>query len=205
MKNTVAKIGSINEIAQLTDLTTEELRLELTREIRDFATRLIRVAAIWVELERRGEDLSDLRSGLNVYLPAIAAGTVLADTVVRFSGKPQLLKAIAQLTPIHQQTLLDGGTVPLVINEQGKYSHRMLPAHALSSSQIRQVFGERAIRTEAEQIAILSRPVITWKPGKIVSRGKVHVDRGAGTVRIGRSIAAANDVIAALRACGMIT
>lgn len=188
----------------LAELSTPELRAELTREISDFATRLVRLAAVWVELERRGEDLSDLRSGLNVYLPAIAAGTVLADTVVRFSGRPILLKAIAQLTPEHQQTLLDGGSVPLVVSEQGKYSYRMIPVHALSSSQIRQVFGERAIRTESEQIAILSRPVATWKPGKIANRGKVHADRSAGTVRIGRSIAAADDVIAALRACGMI-
>ena len=204
MTNIVSKAPTPDNWLDLSVLTISELRTELTREIGDFAQRLIRLAAVWIELEKRGEDLSDLRSGLNVYLPAIAAGTVLADTVVRFSGRPQLLKAIAQLTPTHQQELLDKGTVPLVISEHGKYSHRMLPVHALSSPQIRQVFGERTIRTEGEQIAILSRPVVTWKPGKIASRGNVHVDRSAGTVRIGRSIAAADDIIAALRACGMI-
>jgi hypothetical protein len=189
----------------LSTLSTEKLRELLHQGIGEFANRLMNVAKVWIELERRGEDLSDLRVGLNKYLPAIAAGTVLAETVARFSCRPTILKAISQLTPSQQQQLIDIGTVRIVIKQGDNFTHRMLPLTALTVTQIRQVFGDRIIRNEVEQLAILESPKSNWTPKLSAKYGKVHADRGTGMVRIGRSMATAEDVIAALRGCGMIS
>ena len=75
----------------------------------------------------------------------------------------------------------------------------MLPAHALTAAQVRQVFGDRSIRTEAEQIAILTgRTSAPVKPGRTPKRGKVRADREGRAIRIGRSSAPVADVVAAL-------
>ena len=93
------------DLERLRTISTEQLRAELAQALGLTARHLLYLAAVWRELERRGEDLSDLRSGIGVYLPAIAAGSVLPETVVRFAGKPTLLRAVAALTPDEQRRL----------------------------------------------------------------------------------------------------
>lgn len=163
------------ELDRIKGLPTEALRAELADALGGTARSLLQLATIWRELEARGEDLSDLRSGIGVYLPAIAAGTVLPETVVKYSGQPTLLRAVSALTPDEQRAMLAGGTVPLVVRSEDGYTHRMLPAHALTATQVRQVFGERSIRTEAEQIALL-----TGAPAR-ARRRRVGPRSGAGS------------------------
>src|SRR5688572_22830452 len=69
------------------------------------AKNLLRLAALWVEKQDRGHDLSGLRVGIAAYLPAIAAGTVLAESVVKFAGHPGLLRKVASLTPAEQKRI----------------------------------------------------------------------------------------------------
>jgi hypothetical protein len=200
MTKTPVKPDSLaTELSRIKNLTTEELRAELAQSLGLTARHLLHLAAVWKELENRGEDLSDLRSGIGAYLPAIAAGTVLPETVVRYAGQPTLLRAVAALTPHEQHRLAEGGTVPLVVASGSGYTPRMLPAHALTAPQVRQVFGDRSIRNEAEQIALLTavvdRPA---KPGKSPKRGRVRADRDKRLIRIGRSVAPVGDVVAAL-------
>lgn len=186
------------------ELDTPALRAELAQAIGHTARHLTYLAAVWKELESRGENLSDLRTGIGTYLPLIASGAVLPETVIAFAGQSTLLRAVAALPIEDQRRIANGEPVPVVVKQDGKFSHRMLPASALPASLVRQVFGERKLRTETEQIALLSTTPPAWKPNRPVQRGKVVVDRTAGTVRIGRSTAAAADVIEALRAAGMI-
>src|SRR5882724_9369466 len=67
----------------LRDMDNDTLRRELSRALTVSAEHLIYLAQVWRELERRGEDLSDLRSGLGAYLPLIASGRLAAEAVVR--------------------------------------------------------------------------------------------------------------------------
>lgn len=152
----------------------------------------------------RGVDLSELRSGLIAYFPAIAAGAVAPEAVLRFAGNPNLLRAVSELSPDEQTKLAGGEPLTVVVRHGGSLTHRKLPAHALSAAQIRQVFGNRCIRTETEQIARLESPVVEGAPRKPVTMGSVVVDRSAGTVRIGRVIAPVQEVIDALRAAGLV-
>ncbi len=196
------------EQLEVSKLSTEQLKAELARELGSFANHLIRLAAVWVELERRGEDLTQLRGGIGVYLPAIAAGTVLPETVVRFSGQTTLLRAIAALTPTEQQRILDDGKVLVAERKNGHHETRMLlPVAALSTAQIRLVFAERSIRNETEQVAILYSPPPQWKPVKKSGRiraGRITVDRTTEQVLIGKSAASIEEMLMALRDAGII-
>lgn len=194
------------ELPQLTELDTPTLRAELTDALsQDFARRLIRIAAIWAELERRGEDLSSLRTGIGTYLPAIAAGTVTPEAVVAFAGRESVLRKIATLPPDEQRRLAAGGTVLLVVGSESGYTHRMVPLAALPARSVNQVFGERCIRSESAQIAMLSAPPAAMKRSGRVKRGNVVVDRKAAIVKVGSATATIEDVLAALRAAGAIT
>lgn len=149
-----ARIGS--DIDHIGNMDTPMLREELSRALDLTARHLLYLAAVWAELERRGEDLSALRSGLVVYLPLIAAKTVMPEVVVRFAGNQTLLRAVSMLPPEKQAKIAAGEPV-LVVERQGdKFAQRMLPVHTLTWHQAKQVFADRCIRTETEQIAYLN-------------------------------------------------
>lgn len=187
------------DLARLKALDAPALRAELTSALGLTSRHLLYLAAVWSELESRGEDLSDLRSGIGVYLPLIATGQVLPDIVVRFAGQSALLRAVAALPLPEQRRLADGNPVPLVVRQGDGYTHRMLPAYALTAAQSRQVFGDRTIRTEAEQIALLTdRPTGPTKPGRSPKRGKFRADRERGVILLGRKPLHPGDLIAAL-------
>lgn len=98
-------------LARLRDLDTSALRAELAHALKLTANHLLYLAAVWSELERRGEDLSNLRVGFAGWLPAIAAGTVAPEVVVAFAGQPRKLRAIAKL-PVAEQEKIARGELP---------------------------------------------------------------------------------------------
>lgn len=181
-------------------LDTPALRAELAAALGHTARHLLYLAAVWQELERRGEDLSDLRGGIGHYLPLIAAGVVIPETVVRFAGQPTVLRAVAGLPPAEQRRLVvTGEPVPLVVRQGDAYTHRLLPVHALSAAQARQVFGDRCVRTETEQVALLTGPAAgPEKPGRPPKRGRLRADPERGVVRVGQSPIPVGDLVAAL-------
>lgn len=73
-------------------LTTEELRSELGRAIGLTVQSIVRVATIWAELERRGEDLSDIRFTLKAFLPLVARGQLAPEAVVEMAGQQRKLE-----------------------------------------------------------------------------------------------------------------
>lgn len=186
------------ELDRIRSLDTPTLRAELAASLGVTARHLVHLAAVWAELERRGEDLSDLRTGIGVYLPAIAAGTVAPEAVVAFAGQPTLLRAVTSLPPDEQKRLASGGTVPVVVRQGDAYTHRMLPASALTAGLARQVFGERSVRSEAEQIAVLTTAAPRAKADRPPKRGKLRADRGKGVLLLGRRQLAVADAVAAL-------
>ena len=74
MSEIVSKVNVMSAAYEkLVAMPTPDLREELARALTITADSLMYLAAVWKELEQRGEDLSDLRTGLGVYVPLIAA------------------------------------------------------------------------------------------------------------------------------------
>jgi hypothetical protein len=121
---------TVDDARDLTQISTEDLRRELSAALTITADAVARMARIWRELERRGEDLSALRSGIGMYLSAVAAGRLLAEAVVRLAGNRYALKAIASLTLDEQRRLLEVGTIQ-VVRSDGEVVD--VPIHRLSS------------------------------------------------------------------------
>lgn len=134
-------------------VATDVLKRRLADQMELSARHLVEMAAIWTELERRGVDLSALRTGLTDYLPRIAAGDLDARAVVQFAGNRQLLRYLATLPVDRQQALIDQGEVEIVLPQSGEHSRRKL-AH-LSGSEVTQVFGHGLVRTPRQQAQLL--------------------------------------------------
>lgn len=137
---------------RILSMDTQELRAELARALTITSETLQYLAAIWRELERRGEDLSDLRSGIGGYLPMIASGHVAAEAVVAFAGRRGALKAVSTLPLSRQLALASGERVAIVERDpQGKLVEKEIPVSALSTAQVARVFDEGRIRLPVEQ------------------------------------------------------
>jgi len=172
-------------------MDTPALRSELARALEITADRLAYLAAIWKELEARGEDLSHLRSGMAVYLPMIASNHLAAEAVVRFAGSKTMLRAVAQLPLDEQRRLAQGGKVSVHLDG----ADREVEADGMTTRMIKAAFADGRIRSLDEQRSIAA-PVksATTK----LKRGEV---RGvAGGIQVGRTRVSTGDVLTALRA-----
>ena len=138
----------------LTGLSTEHLREELANAIGLTAAVLSRLAAIWTELERRGEDLSSLRGGLFAYLPLIADGRLDPRVVVRGAGQAMLMQSMAMVPVETQADILDNGALLVDFKEDGSVVETRKPIEDLSAVEIRQLFVGGTIRTPAEQARV---------------------------------------------------
>jgi hypothetical protein len=141
--------------AELDLKSVAELKAELAALVGLGARALLLAAQRWASLERKGVDLSDLRGGLFPYLPLIGCGAVLPELVVRFAGNLSLLHTLSAYPVEVQRRLADGEPIPVAVREAGRVTFAMLPAHALSSEQRRVALGEKGLRTEGEQRAII--------------------------------------------------
>ena len=191
---------AIPSAPELNNLSTQTLRTELAASISMTARHLQRLAAIWQELERRGEDLSDLRVGLAEYLPRIAAGQLDAQAVVQFAGQRLLLQKIASLPIAEQNRLALGGTVKMLApTETGQLTEVERPARALTTTQASMVFDNGRIRTLDEQRGIVeTRRMKGRGPAKPVEKGKLRYDPSIGAFRIGRHTLPTEALIGAL-------
>jgi hypothetical protein len=159
----------------LTQAATDALKRRLAEQMELSARHLVEMAAIWTELERRGEDLSALRTGLTDYLPRIAAGELDAHAVVQFAGHRQLLRYLSTLPIERQRHLLEVGEVDLVLAESGETTRRKL-AH-LSGREVTQVFGHGLVRSPADQARLMTAKTAT-------QRAQARRSKKAASVRI---------------------
>lgn len=190
------------DVKALAAKTTDELWEELAEGVRIRAEHLRYLAALWSELDSRGEDMSRLRGGACSYLPLIASGAVLPDVVERYLGKPAC-RAIASLPIAKQQELIaDDAAVPLAVYQDSTWTHRRIPVNSLTKSQVELVFDNGAIRSQSEQVAMLTVTRPLQPKRKAATVGRVTVANGV--VRIGRAVAPIADVVGALRAAGEV-
>lgn len=196
-------------VASLAEMTPAQVVEEFSRQFRLLVEPLRKAAACWAHLEGIGYDLCELRRDARAfYIPHIAAGTVRPELVAAFGGNPTLLRKLATLTPQEQSRHVAGEPVELVVpgGTAGTFDVRKLPVGELTSAQRKQVFGDRAIRSETEQIALLTPKPTTIKAGRFIKVGKVEIDRTTSEVRIvAGQRAPIDDVIGALRTAGLIS
>lgn len=178
--------------ADLSSLSAERLREELARGL-----TLTRLGLVWAELERRGEDLSDLRHGLARTLPLIASRRLAAAAVVAFAGRPSVLRAIEGL-PLDEQIALANGRAIPVIDPADASAVQQMSLERLPSAALRLVFGEGEIRTpEAQRLALRPRHR-PMRREENERRWQPIYDPESGTVRIGRMCVRVPDIISAL-------
>ena len=185
---------------ELNGMTTAQLRNELARSIAMSAKHLVYLAGIWAELEKRGEDLSELRTGLAAYLPQIAAGQLDASAVIRFAGQPTVLRSISSLPPARQKALATGEPVRvLTVNAAGEYESAEMPAYAMTAGQAKLVFDGSKMRDPEEQRATLESARLTAKRRARPSpKRRVRYDEKADVIRLGTVSAYVGEVIAAI-------
>ncbi|ECC3255689.1 hypothetical protein YD04_002146 [Salmonella enterica subsp. enterica] len=150
----MTELQTINETEtlsrELSLVDTETLKRELTRGLEITARHLTYLAKIWRELERRGEDLSDIRRGLLAYLPQIAEERVAPEIVINYAGQKTLLTALSTLPIETQRTIAETGYVN-TINDTG--DEIAAPLNTLRAAEIDRIFDIRAgmIRSVDEQ------------------------------------------------------
>lgn len=109
----------------LTRMETQDLRAELGRAITMTADSLAYLAGVWAELERRGEDLSDLKIGLAPYLRDVASGRLAPEAVLTFAGRKMVLKWVAR-QPYEQQKKLAAEPTVTISTPAGKHKTALL-------------------------------------------------------------------------------
>lgn len=168
-------------------IDTDRLKQELSRALSVTARHLAYLAGIWQELERRGEDLSDLRIGLAEYLPAIAAGTLDPDAVIRFAGKKIMLKRLLGL-PLEQQRQIATDTPVAVITQtsDGVIERQVAPSK-LKAREIVQVLGTHGLRSADQQRQTLAPTRGRKHSRPIPSKALIMIDRETGALKIGRT------------------
>lgn len=177
---------AVRSFSNLSDATTETLRAELARALEVTAENLMWMARLWRELDRRGEDLRELRTGLRTFLPLIADGRLDAGAAVQFAGNLTTLRALASLPIQEQRRIAAGGNVPVVMMRDGSPVTRSMKVDDISSRIVKQVFATGRIRSEDEQRVI----VTTLQPQRTKQERKLtRVRLGADNVTVWQRLA----------------
>lgn len=139
---------------QLTTMTHDELWAGLTEALKLTEHSLRLVAAYWVELQNRGEDLSGTDVPWSAYLPAVAAGTLDPRLILAYGWNDGLLAAVAALVPEDQARIVNPRhRLPILVpNAEGTaFEIRERQPSVMKLAELRQVFGDGRIRTPEEQ------------------------------------------------------
>jgi hypothetical protein len=199
--------GMIDLPNDLSSFTDEQLENTLVEGGGLTAKILWNMGRAWSELKRRGRDMSEFYLGkFTDWIESVAAGTVVPELVVALIGCQRILRRVAELPPDEQRRIAKGGGIPVVEKRDGNYDTRMLPLSAIiiRNDIVKQVFGDRGLRTETAQKAYLMEVRPAPNIGRPVRRGKTLVDRRLGIVKIDNKTDTIENVIAALKAEGAI-
>lgn len=190
----MSTIATVNA-AELQTWTEERLKAELVKGLQLTADSLLRLAAIWSELTRRGVDLSEHIAGIGRTIALIAGGHLAAEAVVAFIGRPGILHHLQGLPLDRQRELASGAKIEIYDPDQRApitTSLMTIPYNA-----IRHVIREGREIPLAEQKVYYST---RRKPSKSDQKRtyRVVVDRESRTVRVGNVSVPLTEVISAL-------
>lgn len=169
MVNEPTRTGAIVDTApaklELQGLSNAALRAELRDAIGMTEAAIRRVAAIWQELVRRGDDMSDLRFALAPVMRAVDEGELLPALVVAMAGQVRSLQRLALLPISDQQRLMEGQEVEIVSADGVKRK----PLSALSWPEMtRVVQGGRILTAEEQRTAAATSKPVTPRKSRVV-------------------------------------
>ncbi|WP_151777145.1 hypothetical protein [Acinetobacter brisouii] len=142
---------------QIQSASIDELKQELSRTLKVTSEYLVYMSLIWSELNKRGVDLSALRSGLFEYVPLIATNQLNPDLVIEFAGNKTLISALSRIPLEQQNWIAKTKQVPFVeIGENQERIEKSLDLTKAKAQQIYQVFGgETGFRDVNQQYVLL--------------------------------------------------
>ncbi len=191
MKKTDIAVTTAGKSLALSGLSTQELKAELAKSLDITVRHLTHLAAIWHELELRGEDMSDLRHGLMAYLPMIARNKVDPRLIVNYAGQKTLLGALARLPIAKQAELADSGMVTVItLDQEGNKTEVQTPLSRLSASHVYQVFNDDSLRSANDQFKLLAlREKAVAKPKTHRLARRVKIDHQAKVLMVSNTAA----------------
>lgn len=193
-------VASAPAAMELQSIGTAELRAQLDQAIGMTEEAIVRVATIWAELTRRGEDMSGVRFSLARFMTPVARGRLLPGLVVAMSGQTRALDRIAQL-PLPDQERLARGEEIAIFRSSGMVR---APLSDLTYSEISFAIRDGRILEAEEQRIAWVRSQMAKAPRKRSSRmPKVSISTDR-IVRIGNARIPADRLIVELRAAGLL-
>ena len=179
------EITTINQ-AQLSAMSTDDLKRELARGLSITADYLRYLSTVYQELVRRGIDVSDLRHGLMEYLPAIANKLMHPELVINYAGQKTLLSALSRLPYDVQDNLAQTGHVTIAKTDGDMPQEVQVSLYDLSAADVYRVFADGYIRTPQEQY----KQMVLSKPPKKTARktSNVKIDKDTGMVKISSNV-----------------
>lgn len=202
METTTELLPSESDASRdLRTMDTEALREELYNAIGITVRAIERVAAIWTELEARGEDLSDVRFALSSYMRPVQSGRLLPEAVAQLAGRRRTLDLVATLPVADQRRLIEGEAVEVVKGDQETVEKNL---DQMTFSETAAVIRDGMIRTVNEQRLALKRLGERRPRRRGGRKPRIAVDRDNATVKVGAATVALDDLLASLRAAGVL-
>lgn len=188
-----------NDLLKLTDA---QLKAELVTCLKFQAENAFRLAILYVELQRRGHDLSDLKIWGRTWLYPIATGQLLVEAVVAFMDRACAVNALIGVPLELQRKIVDGYKLKVYNPGGGKPSSMTLaemPPHL-----IRLVFQDGKILGLDKQKARLRHAPAhkSISATKRLLRTRILVNKDKGIISVGPSKADTYAVVEAMAAAG---
>ena len=172
---------------QISSASTNDLKKEFARGLTITSEYLMYMSAIWNELNQRGEDLTDLRSGMMEYMPMIATKQLDAELVVKYAGQKTLLSYLSKLTKKEQSEIVKTGCVDFItVNEEGIKSKKLTLSSA-RASDLHQAFdpnrGVRSLEEQEEIVLAKERRKTVHRKSRAVT--KILIETGGQNIVAG--------------------
>lgn len=167
----------MNEVAlfdqnQIQAASIADLKAELSRTLKVTSEYLVYMALIWNELNNRGEDLSELKSGLFQYIPMIATNQLDASLVVEFAGNKTLLSALSRIDIEKQKEIAVSKKIPFV--RLGESNEKIETELNLTTARPREIYqalgGDTGLRDADQQYLYLKAKNKVQRKPKNISR-----------------------------------
>ena len=173
------------ESLDLKSFKTKDLKKILAQGLEITARHLSFLAKIWSELEGRGEDLTELKTGLTRYLPLVSSGRLEPEALIKFAGQNLLLKEVSLLPTSDQKRLTSGEKVAFVTKDRNEnFVTDFVDVSSLHARHYNQLFNFGQIRSEDEQKKILSKqPQVQKKPAGKVRKKRVLFDASLNAIK----------------------
>ncbi|AGR47958.1 hypothetical protein PHIM7_244 [Sinorhizobium phage phiM7] len=172
--------------SKLHNFSTEQLLSKLEASIRKGVDALAEGCEIIGELEKRGEVIPLMTSGLYKWYKEINAGSLLPELVIKFAGADHILSRLVGAPKKEQLEYASTGKIKVAeMDRKGEIREVEKPIARLNIEKLDLVLENGKKKTFKQQVNHLQTAAIT-KPSKpITTSPSVRADTKAGVLIIG--------------------